>query len=207
MELQFFGGNCLKITTKKAIVIVDDNLHELGGKNITKPEDILLFTSAIPEDAPKAKLVINDPGEYEVSSVSITGISARSHTDEAGQHSATIFKIIAEDVSAVITGHIHPDLSNEQIEAIGTTDVLCIPIGDTGITLDGAGAAQVIRKVEPKIVIPTYFADSKLKYPVPVTDLAKALKELGMEASESLPKLKVKAGEFGESAKLIILEN
>ena len=29
MEIQYYGGNCVKITTKKASVVVDDNIKEL----------------------------------------------------------------------------------------------------------------------------------------------------------------------------------
>jgi L-ascorbate metabolism protein UlaG (beta-lactamase superfamily) len=44
VEFSYFGANCLRITTKKAQVVVDDNLQKLGLKTITKPTDISLKT-------------------------------------------------------------------------------------------------------------------------------------------------------------------
>lgn len=205
MELQYFGGNCLKITTKKISLVVDDNLDKLGGKNIIKDQDIALFSSDAPAVLPKAKLVISGPGEYEVAGVSVMGIAARGHADEAGQETAVIFKIIADDISVIVTGHIQPDLTDQQLEAIGRVDVLAIPVGG-GITLDGAEAAKVIREVEPKIIVPTYFANPKTKYPTDVAELSEALKNLGMEPAETVPKLKLKGGELPETAKLMVLE-
>ena len=46
MELQFFGANTVHIATKKATIVVDDNLEELKLKTVTKPQDIQLRTNA-----------------------------------------------------------------------------------------------------------------------------------------------------------------
>jgi L-ascorbate metabolism protein UlaG (beta-lactamase superfamily) len=51
MELQYYGGDCLRITTKKAQIVIDDNLDKLGLKSVTKPTDISLHThDGIPSD-------------------------------------------------------------------------------------------------------------------------------------------------------------
>lgn len=206
MELQYFGGNCVRITTKKASVVVDDNLVEMGGKSITKPDDIVLNTNAnIIKTASSDHLTIAQPGEYEVSSTSIQGVAARGHMDAGGMN-ATIFKIQAEDIRLVVIGHIYPELTDDELEAIGMVDVLIIPIGGGGYTLDAVGALKVIKKVEPKIVIPTQYADDKLKYEVPAQDLQTALKELAMEPAETTAKLKLKSAELPENTQLIILE-
>jgi hypothetical protein len=80
-----------------------------------------------------------------------------------------------------------------------------VPVGGSGVTLDGVGALKLIKKIEPKIVVPTYYADRGLKYsPAPI-DLATALKELSMEPSETLDKLKIKGREIGDTTQLIVL--
>ena len=43
MELQFKGGNCLTLQTKKARVVIDDNLKELGLPSSGK-SDIAIYT-------------------------------------------------------------------------------------------------------------------------------------------------------------------
>ena len=205
MEIQYYGGNCLKISTKKANIVVDDTLDSLGLASVAKEDDIAIFTSA--NDKPtKARLSIDHPGEYEVSDISVQGIAARSHMDEESKSSATIFRVIADDMRIVITGHIHPDLTDDELEAIGTIDVLIIPIGGNGYTLDGAGALKVIRKIEPNVVIPTHYADKKIKYPVEQQDLETALKGLAMEPKETVAKLKLKPADLTENTQLIILE-
>jgi len=205
MEIQYYGGNCLKISTKKANIVVDDTLDSLGLASVAKEDDIAIFTSA--NDKPtKARLSIDHPGEYEVSDISVQGIAARSHMDEESKSSATIFRVIADDMRIVITGHIHPDLTDDELEAIGTIDVLIIPIGGNGYTLDGAGALKVIRKIEPNVVIPTHYADKKIKYPVEQQDLETALKGLAMEPKETVAKLKLKPADLTENTQLIVLE-
>ncbi len=82
MEFQYYGGNCIKITTKNAVLVIDDTLKVLGLKSITKPDNVALLTT-LPASQPVARLVITDPGEYEVSDISIFGIAARSHMDPA----------------------------------------------------------------------------------------------------------------------------
>lgn len=205
MEFQYFGANCLSLSTKQVTLVIDDNLAELGLKSVIKPDNIAIFTHP-PEKIPAAKLMLSDPGEYEVSEVSIFGIAARSHMDEADKQSATIYKIVVDDLRVAITGHIHPDLTEDHLEEIGTVDILVIPVGGNGYTLDSVGAMQVIKKIEPKIVIPTHYDDPKIKYPVPQQPLAEALKGLGVEPKETLAKFKPKPTDFSENMQVIILE-
>ncbi|HSX53193.1 MAG TPA: MBL fold metallo-hydrolase [Patescibacteria group bacterium] len=207
MEIEYYGANCFRVTTKKASLTFDDNLVELGLKSVTKPGDIALFSGPHGQPAVETKLVIDQPGEYEVSGVSIQGVGARAHMDEANQMSGVMFKLLAEDIRFAAVGHIYPELSDEQLEALGVIDVLMIPVGGNGYTLDGEGALKVIKKIEPKIVIPTHYADSKLKYTVPQQGLEEVIKALAMEPRERLPKLKLKVTDLSaEGTQLVILE-
>lgn len=205
MELQYFGGNCVRITTKKASVVVDDNLAKLGLKSITKPTDVSLHTfKGIAEQ--DSQFTADMPGEYEIADAVIHGVGARGHMDEEGKVSATIFTISAGDLNVAILGHIHPDLSDEQLEQIGEVDIAIVPVGGNGYTLDGTGALAVIKKLEPKVVIPTHYADKDIKYEVPQAELADALKNLGMEPTETVEKYKPKAAELTDTTQLVILK-
>src|ERR1700740_2103255 len=157
MDLQFYGANCVSVTYKGTRLVIDDNLAELGAKSITKPDDVALFTNAAPEKSP-ARLTFAGPGEYEVSDISIIGVPARAHMDEDGRN-ATMFKLVAGDQSILITGHIYPDVDEGQLEAIGMVDVMIVPVGGNGYTVDPVGALKLIKEVEPKVVIPTHFSD------------------------------------------------
>jgi L-ascorbate metabolism protein UlaG (beta-lactamase superfamily) len=208
MDIQYFGANCVRLSTKKASIIVDDNLADFGQKSVTKSGEIVLFTSAHGEPSAKTvpRVTLDQPGEYEVSDTSIQGIAARSHMDEEGQRSATIFKVVDDDTRVVIVGHIYPELSDDQLEAIGLVDVLVIPVGGNGYTLDSVGALKLIRKIDPKVVIPTHFEEKGFNFPVPQQPLSEALKGLAMEPKETVAKYKVKSSDLTDTIQLVLLE-
>lgn len=205
MDIQYFGANCIRLSNKKASLIFDDNLADLGLSAVTKPGEIALFTGIHSEPKKDVKLVIDYPGEYEVSNVSIRGVATRGHMEEEGERSAVIYRMIMDDLKVVVLGHVYPELSEEQLEAIGMVDVLFIPVGGSGYTLDPIGALKLIKKIEPKLVIPTHFADSKINYPVPQTSLEEALKTLAMEPRETVDRLKLKPADLSETMQLIVL--
>lgn len=206
MDLQFYGANCVVISGKQSRLVIDDNLADLGAKTVSKEGDVALFTFEYANPPKDAKIVIDQPGEYEVSGISIYGIAARAHVDEDGQRNATMYKLVIDDTSILVTGHVYPELSDSQLEAIGMVDVMIVPVGGNGYTLDGVGALKLIKKVEPKLVIPTHYDDGVLTFPVPQQTLEQALKSLTMEPKETLSKLKLKGGELGDTTQLIVLE-
>lgn len=206
MEIIFHGANCISLSIKKATITVDDNLEELGQQSVTKKGDIALFTGVHGKLSTEPKITINQPGEYEVSDTSIQGIAARAHTDEEGKQTAVMYKIVGEDIRIAVVGHIYPELNEHQLEALGAIDVLIIPVGGNGYTLDSVGALNIIKEIEPKIIIPTHYADKSIKYEVPQQPIEEAIKGLAMEPKETLPKLKLKTTEISDIAQLIVLE-
>jgi L-ascorbate metabolism protein UlaG (beta-lactamase superfamily) len=66
--------------------------------------------------------------------------------------------------------------------------------------------SSVIKKIEPKIVIPTHYDDKALNYEVPQIALVDAVKSLGMEPKETLAKFKPKPADFSDTTQLIVLE-
>lgn len=207
MDIQFHGANCIVLSSKQTRVVIDDNLSTLGGNTVAKEGDITLFTSEDHSEPTKQpKIMIDQPGEYEISGVSVYGIGTRSHMDEDKQQSAVMYKIDIEDMNVLIAGHVYPELSDRQLEAIGMVDLLLIPVGGNGYTLDGVGALKLIKKIEPKMVIPTHYDDPKLNYPVPQQTLEQALKALAMEPKETVAKLRVKPADLTDALQLIVLE-
>ncbi len=206
MDFQFYGANCVTFTYKGTRIVIDDNLAELGAKSILKPTDVALYTTVLETPAPDVKLVLMHPGEYEVADISIYGIAARSHMDEPGKRSATMFKLIVGDVSVFFPGHIYPDLTDDELESIGLVDVMFVPVGGNGYTIDPVGALKLIKKVEPKLIIPTHYADKALNYPVPQQELSQALSDIAMETAETTAKLKLKPADITDTARLIVLE-
>jgi L-ascorbate metabolism protein UlaG (beta-lactamase superfamily) len=207
MDIQFHGANCVTLSTKQAKIVVDDNLAEIGGKAVIKAGDIALFTQPHDENIDAAKIAFAHPGEYEVSGVSIYGIAARSHMDEEGKKTAVMYKLLIDDLKVLVTGHVYPELSDMQLETIGMVDIMIVPVGGNGYTLDSVGALKLIKKIEPKLVIPTHYDDEKgLSFEVPQQTLEQALKGLAMEPKETVAKLKIKSSDLGDVTQLVVLE-
>lgn len=207
MDLQFYGANCVSVSYKGTRLMVDDNLEQLGAKKVTKPEDVALCTMH-PKGPVAGRLVFDGPGEYEVSDISIIGIPARAHMEaDEKNRDATMYKLVIGENSVLITGHIYPQLDDAQLEAIGMIDVMFVPVGGNGYTVDPVGAIKLIKAIEPKLVIPTHYDDNALKYPVPQQELSVALKEIGMEPKETISgKFKFKPTELTDVTQLVVLE-
>jgi L-ascorbate metabolism protein UlaG (beta-lactamase superfamily) len=206
MELQYYGANCVVLTTKDARIVIDDTLASHGAKSVTKEGDIALFTGRVEKPAAKTKITIGRPGEYEISNVSITGMPARAHMDEEGQSSATMYQIIVGEVTLLFTGHIYPELSADQLEDLNIIDVMVVPVGGHGYTMDAEGALKLIKEVEPKAVIPTHYDQKGITYEVPQATLEEAVKELGLEAADPISKYKIKKPDLPETTQLVVLE-
>ena len=209
MEIQFYGANCVSISYKQTRLVIDDNLKSLGSRTINKAGDVALYTSmATEDDMPKSlgRIIINNPGEYEVGKISVYGIEARAHIDDESNKTATIYKILAGGLNVIVCGHVYPDLSDKQLERMGMVDVLIVPVGGHGFTLDGQGALKLIKQIEPKLIVPTHFEDETLKYPMPQDSLENALNSIGIQPKETMAKLKLKAGELSDLRELIVLD-
>lgn len=206
MEIQYYGANCVRLTTKKATIVLDDNLSDVGLKSITKATDISLRTSKELPIHKDTRFRAEAPGEYEISGVIIHGVGARSHMDEEKDQNSVIYTIAADDIKVAVIGHIYPELNEAQLEQIGMIDVAIVPIGGNGYTLDGVGALKVIKQLEPKIIIPTHYDDKQTKFEVPQQPLSDGLKGLAIESHETIPKLKVKPVDLTDAARLVVLE-
>lgn len=191
-DIEYKGGNTVVIATKKSKLIVDPKQSLVGLKDIDPKGAVALATEPRFEVRSKdAVLNIDSPGEYEVGDFSIRGIPAQRHLDSAG-FAATIYRIEVGEVRIALLGNIDPKLNEEQLESIGVVDMVIIPVGGGGYTLDATSAAHIVRQIDAKVIVPVHYADSALKYEVPQDELAVFEKELG-GAVESVDKLKVKA--------------
>ena len=197
------------LSSKGVRVVVDDNLADLGGKSIIRAGDIVLYTSSLTRTEPKVepKLMVDHGGEYEVSDISIYGIPARAHMDEEGKQTATMYKLISKELSILVVGHVYPELNDNQLESIGMVDVMCVPVGGNGYTLDPVGALKVIKKIEPKIIVPTHYDAKGLTYEMPQQTLEQAITGLSMEVAERVATLKLsKNAEPSDLTQLIVVE-
>ena len=193
-DIEYKGGNTIVIATKKSKLITDPKLSLVGLKDMPTKDAVVLATEArFALNNEDALLNIEGPGEYELADFSIRGIATRRHLDSAeqGNHS-TIYRVEVGDVRMAILGNIDGKLSEKLLEEIGVVDLVILPVGGNGYTLDATSAAHLIRAIDAKVVIPIHYADSSLSYEVVQDDLEVFKKEFGGEV-EQTPKLKVKS--------------
>ena len=82
---------------------------------------IVLFTN---EDLGKSdldgeKVLINGPGEYEVSGVEINGIN--------GEDGNTVYKLVIDGFKLVVIGDLRQELTEKRVEKIDEADILIAP--------------------------------------------------------------------------------
>ena len=190
-EVEYKGANTVAISTKKGTIITDPKLSLVGLKDANLKDAIELSTEArFALNAENARLVIEGPGEYGIADFDIHGIAAQRHLDADGKAS-TIYRIEAGEIRVALIGNIYEKITEAQLEEIGLIDVLIIPVGGNGYTLDATGAATITRQIDPKVVVPIHYADPAIKYEVNQDDFEIFAKELGGTIEEA-PKLKLK---------------
>lgn len=192
-EIEYKGANSVVIRTKKTTVITDPKLSLAGLKDVSTKDAVVLATEArfvVAND--DTKLVIEGPGEYGFGEFDVVGVAAQRHLDTADTELlSTMYRVQVGDTKIAVIGNIYEKLSEEQLEQLGVIDIVVIPVGGNGYTLDATGAASVVRSIDPKVVIPVHYADPALSYEVPQDTLDTFVAELGAPTEET-SKYKVK---------------
>ncbi|MDO4774135.1 MAG: MBL fold metallo-hydrolase [Candidatus Saccharibacteria bacterium] len=206
-EVECKGANAVVLTTKSTKVMIDSALSVVGLKDLKTDGAVAMATEPrLLGEVAGAKVAIDGPGEYEVGDVGIIGLPAQRHLDADGK-AATIYRLTIGDTRLAVIGNIAPKLSDDQLEAIGVIDVVVVPVGGGGYTLDPTAAAAMVRQLDPKVVIPVHYADSGLTYEVPQAELAVFVTELGAPVIEAGAKWKLKqASALPEQLKLVKID-
>jgi L-ascorbate metabolism protein UlaG (beta-lactamase superfamily) len=102
---------------------------------------------------------------------------ASEHDDVAGTTRGpnTIFRFDLDGFSCCHLGDFgQPALRPEQRAAIGEVDVLFIPVGG-GPTIGGERAAELVRSVAPRLVVPMHYRTAAVNFLDPPDDFLAAL--------------------------------
>ena len=192
-EIEYKGANGVIISTKKSTLVIDPKLSLVGLKDLSTKDAVELATEArFALNSEAARLNIEGPGEYGIGEFDIKAIAAQRHLDaQSDPFISTIYRIEVGDVRIAVVGNIYEKLSEAQLEDIGLIDILILPVGGNGYTLDATGAAALTRSIDPKVVIPVHYAETGINYEVAQDTLETFTKELGAPVEEQ-PKFKLK---------------
>ncbi len=208
MEINWLGHSCFRIKGSHAAIITDPYSPD-SGYSLGKPTaDIVTVSPQHPEHSfvsgvsGEPKLVTR-PGEYEISGAMIIGM-ATFHDEEAGDTRGknTIYLIELDGLSICHLGDLGHVLSAGQAEEIDNVDVLMLPVGGVS-TIDAAGAAEVVRQLEPKVVIPMHYKTDALKRKLDPVD--SFLKEMGVTEVNSQSKLSLNKTNLPISSQVFLL--
>jgi len=229
MTITWFGHSCFRVEvpirgmriedprsvgpigTKGVSILIDPFSKEIGLRPPKIKDDLVLvshhhFDHDNIADANPEAFIIDSPGEYEKHGVSVRGIKS-FHDSSGGSERGlnTIFIIKAEDMTVCHMGDFgQGKLEDKQVEEIGDIDILMVPVGGV-FTIDYEGAVNVIRQIEPKMIIPMHYKVKDLKVDIAGPD--KFLKEIGL-TPEKIDKLKIAKKNLPvEEMKLILLQN
>src|SRR5436305_7896406 len=210
MDVTWLGQSCFRLRGKNAAVVTDPFPPSLGLRlprqeaevvTVSHEHDNHSYTQAVRDGA----YVVHGPGEYEVAGVSVIGFSTFHDAEKGAKHGRnTIYLIEIDDVRVCHLGDLGHKLEDTDSEAVASPDVLLVPVGGRSV-INGAQAAEVVRQLEPRYVVPMHYAIPGLKLELDPID--RFLKEMGVAASEPQPKLSVQRSSVSEyETKVVVLE-
>ncbi len=144
--------------------------------------------------------VVSGPGDYEVKDIFIKGLLSEANIG-GKKYINTIYSLSVDGISLCFLGALSSEnLPSETREAIGTADIVFVPVGGDGV-LAPAAAYKLASSLEPKIIIPMDYGDDKDK-----NALKTFLKETGEEKVEAIEKLTIKKKDLeGKDAEVVVL--
>lgn len=214
MDINYLGHSAFKIRGRGATVITDPYESEMVGLKFPKhvSADIVTVSHHHRDHDATGQIegspyLVDGPGEYEVKGVSIVGIPSCHDTESGARRgSNTIYRIEVDGVSFVHLGDLGHTLSNNEVESLDGVDILCIPVG--GIyTIDAVQAAEVIKSVEPAVVIPMHFGRPELNRQNfgNLAPFSVFLKEVGKEPVSPQPKLTISKDKLPTELQVVVL--
>lgn len=163
MRLRYLGHSCFQWILENGVRIVSDPYTRVG---YSLPTGLLAdvitishehFDHNYAEGVVKTSQIVRDAGAHTDVGFPLVGIES-AHDGKGGalRGKNTIYKFCVENVWFCHLGDLGEAYSERLAEQIGDVDVLLIPVGGT-YTIDARQAAEYVRKLAPKVVIPMHY--------------------------------------------------
>jgi len=212
VEITWLGHSCFRLRDRSATVVTDPYGKDLG-LILPRHRADIVTVSHDADDHNYVKGVKGDfqvltgPGEYEVSSVFVTGLELRGgkpKKDAAPSLRNTVFLFEFEDLTVCHLGDLNIVPTQAQVEeALGEVDVLLIPVGGEE-SLNASQASEVVSLLEPHIVIPMHYKVPDIN--MNLDPVNKFLKEMGLDKVQPQESLKVSRGGLPDDTQIVLLE-
>jgi L-ascorbate metabolism protein UlaG (beta-lactamase superfamily) len=209
LDVTWLGHGCFRLRGRSAAVVTDPYPPAIGLKLARMDADLVTvshdhqnhnFTQVVRDGAYE----IHGPGEYEVAGVSVIGVPTFHDAAKGATHGRnTVYLIEIDDMRVCHLGDLGHKLDDAEAEAIASPDVLLVPVGGR-TAMNAAQAAEVVRQLEPRYVVPMHYAIPGLKLELDTID--RFLKEMGVTTAEAQPKLTVQRSSGDYDTKVVVLE-
>jgi L-ascorbate metabolism protein UlaG (beta-lactamase superfamily) len=203
MKIRWYGQSAFLLSGANDSAVLIDPFGDLGALTggrvrweyppVENVEADLLLITHEHGDHNCAEAVVSEPqvirstaGRFDTAFGSVVAI-ASEHDDAAGTQRGpnTIFSFPFDGFAICHFGDFgQAALRPEQREAIGEVDVLLLPVGD-GPTVGGARAAQIVRELEPKLVVPHHYRTPLIDFLDPPDAFLEALSDWPVERLET----------------------
>lgn len=210
MDVTWLGHGCFRLRGKNAAVITDPYPPAIGLRLAKQDADLVTISHqhdnhSYAEIVRGEPYIIKGPGEYEVKDVSVIGLPSFHDSEKGAKRGPnTVYLIEIDDVRICHLGDLGHKLDDAEAETVASVDVLLVPVGGR-TAINAVEAADVVRQLEPRYVVPMHYAIPGLK--VQLDGVERFLKEMAVTATEPQPKLTVQASSAGEwDTKVVILE-
>lgn len=213
MDITYLGHSAFKLRGKDAYLVTDPFDPKIVGLKFPQLEADIVTISHDHADHNKvdlvsgAKIVISEPGEYEVSGVSVIGYKS-FHDDKKGEVRGinTIYVIEIDNLRIVHLGDLGHELSEKQVENLGNIDILFVPVGGD-YTVGSDTAVSVVQAIEPRLVIPMHYseADKNQQMFSKLEPVENFVTKMGLPV-EKTDKLTVRKDTLSEEQKIIVFE-
>ncbi len=212
MEIKYLGHASFLIKTKEAKLVTDPYDSSIG-IHFPKTEADIVTVSHQHADHNNLKgiagepLIIDWPGEFEKKGIRVFGYQWY-HDEKKGEQRGmnTLYKIEADDINVLHCGDIGVLPNDALYEEIGNIDVLLVPTGGF-YTIDEQQAAQMVKKIDPSIVIPMHYNHDKLDQSTfgKLSKLDAFLKQMGVDTPAPVDKLALKKEDLGDEIKVVVM--
>lgn len=209
MEITWYGHSCFRLTERNyATVVTDPFDHKKVGYDALKLKAEIVTVS---HDAPGhnntdvvkgTTHTLTGAGEFEIGGVFITAVQTGGGKKKDKIRN-TLYVYDYDGITVAHLGDLQEVPTQSEVEALGTVNVLLIPVGG-GSSLNAAKASEVVSLIEPNIVIPMHYSTPAAK--VNLDSLNKFLKEMGLGKTESQPSLKITRSGLPAETKVIVLD-
>ncbi len=208
MDVTWLGHGCFRLRGRSAAVVTDPYPPAIGLKLQRLDADVVTISHDHENhnyaQAVREAYEIRGPGEYEVAGVAVIGVPTYHDGDRGATHGRnTVYLIEIDDVRVCNLGDLGHSLDDTLAETLASADVLLVPVGGR-TTINATQAAEVVRQLEPRYVVPMHYAIPGLKLQLDPID--RFLKEMGLTTGEAQPKLSVQASSGEYDTKLVLLE-